>query len=131
MNRDERNEIVRYRLDRAKETYREVEVLMANGFYNGAINRLYYACYYAVIALLVDNEIDAQTHAGVRQMFGLHFVKTGRIDPELGKFYSSIFNSRQTGDYDDLVSFDKEKILLMLDPANRMIEEIDLLLRKV
>lgn len=130
MNEEERDAIVRYRLERAKETYREVEVLIANSFYNGAVNRLYYACFYAVTALLVDNEIDTQTHAGVRQMFGLNFIKPGKIDAELGKFYSAIFNSRQTGDYDDLVSVDRERILLMLEPAKRLIAEIETLLKK-
>lgn len=70
MNQKERAEIVKYRIERARETYREVEVLIANEFWNGAVNRLYYACFYAVIALLIQNGIDTQTHVGARQMFG-------------------------------------------------------------
>jgi uncharacterized protein (UPF0332 family) len=116
-------------MERAKETYREVEVLINNALYNGAVNRLYYACFYAVTALLIKNEIDTQTHAGVRQMFGLNFIKTGKIDPEIGKFYSAIFNSRQTGDYDDLISFDEERITVMLEPARQLISEIENLLK--
>lgn len=130
MKSKERDAIIHYRLERSKETCQEVNVLITNEFYNGAVSRLYYACYYAVSALLVANDIDTQTHAGIRQMFGLHFVKTGKINPELGKFYSAIFNSRQTGDYDDLVSFDKEKILLMLKPAEQLISAIEILLKK-
>jgi len=41
-------------------------------------------------ALLIDKKITTSTHAGVRQMFGLHFVKTGTIEKDLGKFYSDI-----------------------------------------
>ena len=58
--------------------------------------------------LLIKHEIKAQTHKGVRQMFGLHFIKTGIINQETGKFYSDIFDMRQTGDYDDLISFSKD-----------------------
>jgi uncharacterized protein (UPF0332 family) len=105
MTQKERDEIVKYRIRRAKETYGEVQVLVENNFLNGAINRLYYSCFYAVLALLTHNEIDTRTHAGARQMFGLHFIKPGLFDQELGQFYTAIFNSRQTGDYDDLVSF--------------------------
>ena len=54
--------LVSYRMKRAKETLHEADVLIAEGCYNAAINRLYYACYYAVIALLVKNHIVAQTH---------------------------------------------------------------------
>jgi len=35
--------------------------------------------FYAVTSLLVKNEIKAHRHAGVRQMFGLHFVSKGLI----------------------------------------------------
>ena len=42
--------------------------MLQEGFINGAMNRLYYAAYYAVIALLLENGITAQTHAGVKQM---------------------------------------------------------------
>jgi len=130
MNQKERAEIVKYRIERARETYREVEVLIANEFWNGAVNRLYYACFYAVIALLTQNEIVTQTHAVARHMFGLHFIKTGIIDHELGSFYTTIFNSRQTGDYDDLVTADKEKVLALLAPAGLLITQIESILKK-
>jgi uncharacterized protein (UPF0332 family) len=48
MNMQERSEIVKYRITRAKETYNEVKLLIENEFWNGAINRLYYACFYAM-----------------------------------------------------------------------------------
>lgn len=44
------------------------------------MNRLYYACYYAVTALLISNGLNATTHAGVRTMLGLKFIKTGLVD---------------------------------------------------
>ncbi len=60
---------------------------------------------------LVKNKIKAHTHGGVRQMFGLHFVKTGLIDKKINKFYSDIFDMRLTGDYDDFVEYSQEDIL--------------------
>jgi len=76
MNQKERQELVKYRIRKARETFSEVDLHVENKLWNTAVNRLYYACYYAVIALLVDRDIHAQTHSGVRQMFGLHFVKS-------------------------------------------------------
>ena len=49
--------LVTYRLNRAKETLAEVPNLRDMGYYNTAINRLYYACYYALVALLIKNHI--------------------------------------------------------------------------
>ncbi|MDR2058337.1 MAG: HEPN domain-containing protein [Dysgonamonadaceae bacterium] len=47
------------------------------------MNRLYYACYYAVTALLINSGIEAQTHAGVRRMLALHFTKTEKLSINL------------------------------------------------
>ena len=91
---------------------------------------MYYACYYAVNALLINKKIQAQTHAGVRQMFGLHFVKTGRIDKEFGKFYSIIFDKRLTGDYDDFVDHKEEDVLFLKSKAEKFIQETDKLIVK-
>jgi uncharacterized protein (UPF0332 family) len=128
MNDQDRKELIQYRLTRAKDTLKEVDLHVENELWNTAVNRLYYACYYAVIGLLVSKEIAAQTHGGVRQMFGLHFIKTGLIDKELGKFYTDIFDKRQTGDYDDFVDFTKDEIVNMISPARKLINSIEKIL---
>lgn len=62
---------------------------------------MYYACFHAVSALLIKNLIEAHTHAGVRQAFGLNFVKKGIVSNEDARIFSRIYNKRQTSDYDD------------------------------
>jgi len=130
MNQEERQELVKYRIKKARETFNEVGLHVENKLWNTAVNRLYYACYYAVIALLIDKDIKAQTHSGVRQMFGLHFIKSGLIDKDSGKFYTDIFDMRQTGDYDDYIDFRKEDVLDLIEPANELISKIEMLLSK-
>ena len=44
--------LARYRQERAHETIAEIPYLRERGYYNTATNRLYYACYYAAVALL-------------------------------------------------------------------------------
>ena len=84
MTKEERKDIVAYRLGNAKNTLAEVKIHIENGFYNTAVNRMYYACFYAASALLIANEIQVKSHEGVRQQLGLHFVLTGKISKELG-----------------------------------------------
>ena len=110
MTEQEKEEIISYRIKKAYSTIEEVEVHIENQFWTTAINRLYYACFYAVSALLLKNDINTQSHSGTRQMFGLHFIKTEKISKELGKFYSEIFDMRHVGDYDDFVDFSKDDI---------------------
>lgn len=128
MNDQERKDLVQYRIEKARQTFNEVALHIENGLWNTAVNRLYYACYYAVTALLVSNKIKATTHAGVRQMFGLHFIKTGFIERELGKFYSDIFDMRQVGDYEDYFDFGEEDVQNLLAPADELISRIEGLL---
>ncbi len=130
MNSEDRAALVRYRMARASEVLAEVHVHVEHRFWNTAVNRLYYACYYAVSALLLSNGISATTHSGVRQMFGLHFIKEELIPKDLGKFYSDIFDMRQTGDYEDYLDFTEEDVLDLQEPAQRLIETISVILRQ-
>lgn len=121
--------LANYRIERAKETLLEAETLIKNDFFNAAINRLYYACYYAVIALLVKNRIPAQTHTGVKQMLGLHFILTKKLSSKYGRFYNQLFNDRITGDYDDFVKFDNETLGKLLPESQEFISAIEKLLK--
>lgn len=128
MNEQDKAELVKYRLKRARETYNEVSILVKNELWNTAVNRLYYSCFYAVIALLANEGVEIQSHSGVRHLFGLNFVKTGKIEPDSGRFLARLFDLRQTGDYDDFVEFDREKVMELLEPADKLISSIEELL---
>lgn len=130
MTENEKQELINYRMSRVDETLEEVEFLVDNGLYNTAVNRLYYACFYAVTSLLVKHEIKAHRHAGVRQMFGLHFVRKGIIDKKLARFYTDLYDKRQTSDYDDFIDFAKEDVLTLIPTAKELISEIRKLLEQ-
>lgn len=110
MNEDVRQDIVAYRLRKANQLLHDVDILIENELWNSTINRMYYACFHAVSALLIKNGIQVKTHMGVRQAFGLHFVKTGMITLELGRVFSRIYDKRQSSDYDDFIEFTKEEV---------------------
>ena len=126
LTEEERRQLVTYRLQRAKETLAEADNLIDSNFYNAAINRLYYACYYAVIALLIKHNISAQTHQGVKQMFSLHFVANSKIDKQQAIFYGRLFNDRISGDYDDFVQYNHEIITAVRPQAEAFITTIEM-----
>jgi len=115
---------IKYRFDRALETIEEVKTHIDNKFWNTAINRLYYACFYAVGTLLVQHKIEASTHAGVRQKFGEHFVKTGKVERELAKHYTELFEKRHKGDYNDFFDYDEETVLKLYPKSREFIDRI-------
>ena len=128
LDEQSRNELVKYRLSRAEETLREADLLAGEGFYNATINRLYYACFYSVMALLVKHGISATSHSGVKSMLGLQFISTGLLDKEHGKTFSRLFEIRHSGDYDDFVYCDKEMTDEYIPKAKAFIEAVSKLL---
>lgn len=128
LDEQSRRDLVKYRLDRAYETLKEADLLADNGFYNAAVNRLYYACYYATVALLLKHGIMASTHAGVKSMLGLHFVTTGILSKEHGRTFSRLFEIRHSSDYDDFVYCDAEMVREYKEKAKVYIDAVSELL---
>ena len=100
LTQENRQALALFRFSRAEETLAEVPFLQQQGYYNTAINRLYYACYYAAVALLITEGIAPNTHAGVKQMLGMHFVASGRLSREVGRYYSLLFYTFPTTNQD-------------------------------
>jgi uncharacterized protein (UPF0332 family) len=113
-----------YRLQRALETIIEVETHIENEYWNTAVNRMYYACFYAVGALLIKHDVSPSTHSGVRQLFGQLFVKTGKINRTLAKHYTDLFEKRNKGDYNDFFDYDGDTVKNLLPPTKEFIDSI-------
>ena len=130
LTEEERDAVVFHKIQKAKETWKEAEGIAQLGYWNTVINRLYYACYYMTSALLIYNGHTAQTHAGVIRLFGLKVVINDLVSKEQSKFYSRLFELRQTGDYDDLYNLTEEEVRPLIDSARKYINELEQLLKK-
>ena len=124
----EREDLVNYRLDSAYETLDEVEVHIENKFFKTAANRLYYACFYAVTALLIKDGYETHTHNGVKILLGLHYVKENKIKKEHGDLFKHLFRLRQTGDYEVWIDVDQQDVAPLLEPAKNFIHEMERLI---
>ena len=120
-----KTDLIRYRLSRSKDTFIDARILADKERWNSAINRLYDAAYYAVIALLLKYNLKPTTHNGAKTVFSEHFIKKEIIPKEFGKLYSQLFTWRQKGDYDDLYDFNKENVLPYFEPVQKLIEIIE------
>lgn len=128
LNAESKEALVQYRLKRAVDSLEEAQYMAKGGYYNAAINRLYYACYYAAAALFLKNDIPAQTHHGVRSMLGLHFTSKGKLSSESNRTFSTLFEKRHSSDYDDFVYCDHDMVNELYPKAVAFIKEINVLL---
>ena len=126
---EDRKILVDYRRERAYLSLKEAEYVAAGKFWNLAANRLYYAAFYICIALLISEGIAATTHEGVSRMMNLHFIKTGKLNNEDGKFLSNLFRMRKTGDYDDLTDWDSDEILPLIPKVQVLVDKIASLIK--
>ena len=129
LTNEETKALVLNRIRRSRETWDETKGIIEGGYWYAAANRMYYACYYASVALLLNNRIPSQTHSGVKSMIGLHFVSKGIMPLKIGKTLSTLFEKRQSGDYDDFVLCDKDMVDELTPKAVEYIDFVESLLK--
>ena len=120
-------ELVSHRLQKARETLQDARILADAGRWNPCVNRLYYACFYAVSSLLIQEGLSSSKHAGVRSLFNRHFVKTSKVAKEKARIFNDLFERRQEGDYMDFVSFEESQVRPWTPEAEAFVENIAVL----
>ncbi len=103
--------LIAYRLQRAAEALEEAHLMQESGHWNTCANRLYYAAFYAVSALLIHDGLAAAKHSSVKALFNQHYVKTEKVPKAMGRLYNHLFNLRQEGDYLDFVTLNAETVV--------------------
>ena len=116
--------LIRYRLERAQEALGEVKLLAEGEYWNTCTNRLYYACFYVVNALLLAHGLSSSKHSGVRSAFNHRFVKSGIVPKEFGRLYNDLYENRQESDYQDLVRMNHERVNAWFPQVEKFVEAI-------
>ncbi len=85
--------------DKAERFIRSAQILAADGDFDSAASRLYYAMFYIAEGLLEAKGLSYSSHKGVISTFGQVFAKANEIDPRFHQALLSAFSQRQLGDY--------------------------------
>lgn len=117
--------LIQYRFERVYKTLEEADYMRVGNYFNAAINRLYYACFYAATGLLIAKGIEAGTHNGVKIMLSYHFVRTGVLSLEHGSTFSNLFDKRHSGDYEDFAYCDAALVDYLRPRAEAFIKSVE------
>jgi uncharacterized protein len=122
---DKKKALAQYRLQQAQESLEEARYLFNGGkSLRSVANRLYYAMFYAVLALLIYEPYTSSKHTGVLAYFNKRFVK-GEIFPEsMGRSLNKAFELRQRGDYREYFELTGDQVEPILTEATEFIVTI-------
>lgn len=98
------NDLVQYRFMRAFNSLNDAKLLAEHESWNSAVNRLYYACFYAVNALLIHHGFEPKSHNGVKTIFFKEFIANEKISKEYGYLYSDLMDWRSQSNYADFIN---------------------------
>lgn len=107
------------------------ELLDRDDYYDDVVSRCYYAAYHAAQAVLLTEGLNAKTHQGLITLFGLHFVKTGKIAAHYGRLLSNLKDDREEGDYEVVSYIDQEMAVNALKEAQEFVSCIKEYLKKI
>ena len=113
-----------YRVNQSEETVRSAKLCKENHFYKDAINRSYYAAFYAVKSVLAIEGVDFKRHKDVVAYFNQNYVATEVFAKESGRGLARLQRKRETSDYDDFYVASAEEAQEQIDVAEKILEEV-------
>lgn len=116
--------LMKYRLDNAKEKLESAKLLLDAGKYRDSIGRSYYAIFTAVRAVLANDKVDFSKHSGVIAYFQKEYIKTGIFDVKYSKYLQNAFQIRNSCDYDDFFIASKQDAEEQYNRASEFYEGI-------
>ena len=120
---ENRKTLIAYRIAQARDSIREADLLNESGMSKRSVmNRLYYAMFYAVLALLQEKEMGTSKHSGAISLFDREFVKTGLFSKEMSKALHRAFELRQKGDYMEEAEVTSDDVAEIRPAAEQFVE---------
>ena len=124
----DRDSLIKYRIQQAKEIIELAEFLINSNKLIVAVNRIYYGMYYALTALALKHRFETSKHAQLIGWFNKEFVAKNLVDKEYGEILRNAFQNRTKGDYDAFVEFPQQEVDVMLKEMKQFIIEIESIL---
>lgn len=123
--------LAKHRLEEAKDSIEEASLLLQGGKTRGSMNRVYYAMFYSVLALLATKKLSASKHSGVISLFHKEFVKNGFFPKDIARFLDLSFDLRIKSDYRDFITIEKTHVEELLEKAVLFLKETEQIIQNL
>lgn len=130
MTEENRIDIVSLEFEKARRFLTFADRMLAEGEYEIAANRYYYACYHAVQGLFINDGLHSHTHRGLHQKLGMYYLKTGKISADLCGMFRTMEQLREKADYNCSYSVSMQEVEEMKDPSHKLIDVTEALVKQ-
>ncbi len=113
-----------YRIQTAKDTLDAAKLCIEYKHYKDAINRCYYAAFYAVKAILALEGKDFKRHKDAVAYFNQAYVATDLFPREVGKRLGRLKRKREASDYDDFYIASYDEACEQFESAELIINQV-------
>lgn len=110
MNERPISDYIQYKRDRALEALDDIKKMLDNKMLSSAMNRIYYAGFYIVGALLLLDGFSTSKHRQLIGHFNKEYIKTGKVPVDIGEILDESYNNRVASDYHDFVYLTKSQV---------------------
>jgi uncharacterized protein (UPF0332 family) len=112
-------------LEKSDEAIQAAELTLKESLLAVALNRIYYAIFYVVMALAEKYDFKTSKHAKLMGWFNKKFVYEDKLfRSEMFDIYKGAFSYRQESDYDAMYTPNIEKTTELLADAKKFVEEV-------
>ena len=130
LNEEERKIIVGLEIEKAENIVSQINELEKLSYWDNIANRLYYALFHAVSALLIFDKHNVSTHKGSIVLFGQFYIKTGVFNINDGRLFSQLQTIREKSDYNCAYQTFEDEIKPLIYPTIELIKRIKLYINK-
>ena len=124
LKEEDREVIVTYELEKVDKILSQMELQKQMGLWEMVANRLYYALFHAMSAMLIHDHHEVGTHRGAVGRFSLYYVKNGIFSKEDAQLYSRLQTLRENGDYNCFIDVTQDEVENKYEPTLLLIEKI-------
>jgi len=121
---EDRRVMVELEIERAEKIIQQFPTLVEHQYWDTLTNRMYYAAFHAVSALLISNAMPVRSHKGAIIVFNKEFVRTGIFTMDEGRLFSQLEGLRERGDYNCFINASEEEIVPLIAPLKALVKKI-------
>ena len=115
-------------MERAEQAVNAAQKLLLEGYFDFSASRAYYAVFYAASALLLKEGLEFRKHSGVIAAIHQKYIKTGKLEKEMGQNLNWLFELRSIGDYGATVHVPKADAEQAIGAARVFLEKVQSIL---